>query len=182
MRRAVLGPDPLAPRPRRSGRCAPRPRMRDPAGVVGEHPVGVEHLGGRADQPASGPPASRRSAAAARRRPCRGARSSAAASSESSCEGATGGSCSTADADGQAVAELGALQPLGQVRRDARRASARPRPISSPRGHHLGQHHGDDLQVLDLVLGVDCARCGSGRPARRRRGRRAAAARRGSAW
>ena len=54
---------------------------------------------------------------------------------------------------GQAVGEPRALQPLGPVRRDldvlqdflAEQLAG---------ADHLGQHHGDDLQVLDLFLAV----------------------------
>ena len=58
------------------------------------------------------------------------------------------------DPDGQSVGELGPLQPLGLVGDDFHALELCLRDQFAP-GHHLGQNHGDDLQVLDLVLGID---------------------------
>jgi len=56
------------------------------------------------------------------------------------------------DAQGQAVGELRPDQPLGAVRGDL---DALQLAFQLAAGHHFGQHHGDDLQVLDLVVGID---------------------------
>ncbi len=57
------------------------------------------------------------------------------------------------DAIGQALGEADALQPLRPVGGDFD-VLQRALGHQFAAGHHLGQHHGDDLQVLDLVVGI----------------------------
>ena len=52
---------------------------------------------------------------------------------------------------GQALGEPDALHPLGLVRGDLERALG----DQFAAGDHLGQDHGDDLEVLDLLLAID---------------------------
>ncbi len=54
---------------------------------------------------------------------------------------------------GDALGQPHAAQTLGTVRCDL--DVLEPAAQEFALGHHLGQHHGDDLQVLDLVFGVD---------------------------
>ena len=90
----------------------------------------------------------------ARRPPRAGARARAPGSRRRSGRIAMRGSCSTARPMASPGVEAHALQPQRQQadafgRRGSRRAATR-----SPLGDQLGQHHGDGLQRLDLVLGV----------------------------
>ncbi len=55
---------------------------------------------------------------------------------------------------GDALGEADAAQPLGAVRRDLDVLEL-GLPQQLALGHQFGQDHGDDLQVLDLVFGVD---------------------------
>ncbi len=57
-------------------------------------------------------------------------------------------------AEGEAVGQPDPAHALGPVWRDLDPAQLRIAEQVALR-HHLGQDHGDDLQVLDLVLGVD---------------------------
>ncbi len=57
-------------------------------------------------------------------------------------------------AEGDALGQPHAAQPLGLVRRDLDVLEL-GLPQELALGDQLGQDHGDDLQVLDLVLGVD---------------------------
>ena len=89
----------------------------------------------------------------------------------------TRGSCSTtrptatpSDRPSPANCAAGRSRSSGSSIRDIEEAALR---------HHLGQHHGDGLQRLDLLLGIVALRCGSAPSARRTPGRRARSARRG---
>ncbi len=56
-------------------------------------------------------------------------------------------------AEGQAFGQAHAAQPLGPVGRDLDVLEfGLPQQVAL--GHRLGQHHGDDLQILDLVIEV----------------------------
>ena len=60
------------------------------------------------------------------------------------------------DAEGQTVGELQASQTLRPARRDLDVLEFFQREEIAG-GNHLGEDHGDDLQILDVVLGVDPA-------------------------
>ncbi len=57
---------------------------------------------------------------------------------------------------GQAVGELGALHPLGAVRGDLDVLERLLAELTAG-GDHFREHHGDDLEVLDLFLAIDAA-------------------------
>ena len=55
---------------------------------------------------------------------------------------------------GQAIGKLGALEPLGRVGGKLNRLEL-VLIDQFAAGDHFGQHHGDDLQVLDLFVAID---------------------------
>ena len=172
----------LDPADRGLGGQAGADRLADapqPAGVLREHAVGLEHLALLAADRDRWSPASGRAPRAARRSPDRGARARPAGSRP-------GGGSPRRAARAARPARSPPPRPAGHP--SSRRIAAASAvtsayllwSISSPDAEHLGQDRGDDLHRLDLVLGIGAGAPGSARSARPRPGRRAGSARPGT--
>ena len=154
-----------------------------PAAVVGEHPVGFEHLASarRLRRRRRATSMSSTESAQAAPSPHRGAASPRVDILGDQLVTTTRGSCSTTWPRPRLRRTPTPLKRDRPVQRRARRPGSR-QLLQLADGDHLGQHHGRGLQRLHLLLGSRCGGCGSARPARRACGRRAAPARRGRTW